>query len=429
MPFLGVLAAVALALASGNRSFSNRERLGLWLALGAHSVAAIAQVEIVTRVYGGGDILAYHRQGVMLADLLRTDPAETSWLMLQKLFHRESVPLPVPMGGESTGAMTAFVGFCMVPVNDSLYAGCMLFAGLAFLGKVAAYWVLKQEFAPAHWRRLRVGVLWIPSVVFWSSGMLKESLAITGISIVLTGGFLLARKRRLASGLAWLLLGTLATGIVKPYLLVPLAIAAAAWVYFDGARPHEERRHRRLRLNVSLLALAMGIGCILLVGKAFPKLSPENVAVEAFRMQQLVEVTEGHSDYTIGTPAEGSLRQQVAMMPLALATALFRPLPTEANNALLAASAVETLLTTLMLLWLVVSRNPLKTIARVIESPALVFLLVFSLGVGLGVGMGSTNLGTLSRYRMPFIPFYTAALLVLISRKHAWIQAASSRLR
>ena len=117
------------------------------------------------------------------------------------------------------------------------------------------------------------------------------------------------------------------------------------------------------------------------------------------------------------------------MMPLALATALFRPLPTEANNALLAASAVETLLTTLMLLWLVVSRNPLKTIARVVESPALVFLLVFSLGVGLGVGMGSTNLGTLSRYRMPFIPFYTAALLVLISRKHAWIQAASSRLR
>ena len=47
------------------------------------------------------------------------------------------------------------------------------------------------------------------------------------------------------------------------------------------------------------------------------------------------------------------------------------------------------------------------------KTPFLVFCLVFVITFGLAVGLASTNLGTLSRYRAPLLPFFAVLLLVL----------------
>jgi hypothetical protein len=49
---------------------------------------------------------------------------------------------------------------------------------------------------------------------------------------------------------------------------------------------------------------------------------------------------------------------------------------------------------------------------RLSSSPLLMFCLVFSLTMGVGVGLATTNLGTLSRYRMPLVPFFAALVLI-----------------
>jgi hypothetical protein len=47
------------------------------------------------------------------------------------------------------------------------------------------------------------------------------------------------------------------------------------------------------------------------------------------------------------------------------------------------------------------------------EDPFLVFCVVFVIAFGIAVGLTSTNLGTLSRYRSPLLPFFVVLLLVL----------------
>jgi hypothetical protein len=58
-------------------------------------------------------------------------------------------------------------------------------------------------------------------------------------------------------------------------------------------------------------------------------------------------------------------------------------------------------------------RPPRETWQTVVGSPPLAFCVVFCAVFGVGVGLMTTNLGALSRYRMPLIPFFVVLLLVL----------------
>ena len=60
---------------------------------------------------------------------------------------------------------------------------------------------------------------------------------------------------------------------------------------------------------------------------------------------------------------------------------------------------------------------------QVRASPALLFCFVLTVSLWLGTGLSSPNLGTLSRYRTPMMPFFFALLLLLRFRE----QTANSR--
>ena len=52
-------------------------------------------------------------------------------------------------------------------------------------------------------------------------------------------------------------------------------------------------------------------------------------------------------------------------------------------------------------------------VRRVTANPALMFCFVFVLVLAMGTGLSTANLGTLSRYRAPMMPFFLLLLLIL----------------
>ena len=397
-------------------SFESWEQPLVWGSLFAHFASAFAQVFVVRDVYGGGDLLGYHRSGVMLADLLREYPGEVGLRMLEMIFHQPEVLLPIPIMPGATGAMMAISGFILLFVNDSLYAACLVVGSFAFFGKLALYRVFRRELDPAFHKILLVACLWVPSVVFWSSGLLKESVAVAGLGAAIYGGHALASRRRFAAGLALLALGSVVAAVVKPYLLVPLGLAAGLWVYFDGPRPPERRRLRTIRVGNLVVGAAVAGLVIYGIGAAFPRFSPATIADEASKMQSAVESTAGGSDYEIGSADATTIGGQLSYAPLALVTAFFRPAPFEVRNPQMALNALETGTTTLLLFLALLRLGPGGFFRTILRSPILVFCAVYVIGLALGVGLATTNLGTLSRYRMPMIPFYAALVGVLGTR-------------
>jgi hypothetical protein len=286
----------------------------------------------------------------------------------------------------------------------------------AFFTGLAMYMSLREELPEKSAPRLLGACLLVPSVVFWSSALLKESIVLSGVFAMVCGGHWIARHRRFITGGIAMAAGVAVVAMLKAYILVPFGLAAGVWFYMVALRRDDAPHLKAMNLVIgSLLAVALILG----TGKLFPQYSIETFPEEAARHQEIGTRFSGDADYMLADEVgladtdDRSLQAQVAIAPLALLTALFRPLIFEAQNGQMFLNTIET--TGILALAILAGyRRGLRGIMRKLsESPLLMFCAVFVLGLGLGVGLATTNMGTLSRYRMPLVPFFMILLLEL----------------
>jgi hypothetical protein len=155
----------------------------------------------------------------------------------------------------------------------------------------------------------------------------------------------------------------------------------------------------------------MALGGIVLLGQHFPEYSLDNFAEQASRLQQLGRF--GGSAFALGDQTPSTLIGQFVYAPAALLTSLFRPFVFEAHNVPSFINALETTALTVLFLRILFVRKLVNVRKQITEDPLLVFCVVFVLAFGIAVGLASSNLGTLSRYRAPILPYFVILLLVL----------------
>src|SRR5690606_33529162 len=95
VPSLLVIVVCTAALLTALGRFNRWEHSWLVGALAAHYVAGIAQVVVVTQVYGGGDMLMYAETGSLLSQFLMEYPLEGGVRTLQIILHQPGGPIPV----------------------------------------------------------------------------------------------------------------------------------------------------------------------------------------------------------------------------------------------------------------------------------------------------------------------------------------------
>jgi uncharacterized membrane protein (DUF485 family) len=426
------MGAIAVAIVAGIgfvalgallRKATKHEARTLQMAFLAHAASAVFQVLVTEHVYGSGDMTEYWHQGVMIAESLRRDFSLILPQVLGLIFQQEETRFPFQVYGigAPTGTMAGISGLLMYALADSLYAACLLVSLSAVVCKSLLYRALKDRVPAEFHLRVMIAVLLVPSAVFWSSGLLKESVVMGPLCLMV---YALLRVRGTLSSLVAQLpvffLGALVIGLVKPYVLFPFALAAGVWIY---SRRVASGRTRALPPIYLVGGLALGFTALIGLGELFPTFAIERVAEEAANQQRLGSRIEGGSNYTIGDPERRSLIGQLAFAPLALVTSLFRPFVFEARNLLMAISAIEATVFISLLVLAAYRRGWRQLKALILSSPVLMFSVTFCVVFGVAVGLGSTNLGTLSRYRSPMLPFYGCVLLILAApqrQRHAF---------
>jgi hypothetical protein len=391
--------------------YSRREAFLLGASYFAHVISGILQVVITLRLYGGGDIFGYARMGEEVAAAVRMDFQTVGWELLRLLFQQQAnLPVVVNGVGSSTGSMVAVSAIISLITGGGLYTGCVALGVAAFFGKVALYETFRRTCVQRLRTPLLLSALLVPSVVFWSSGLLKESVAMVGLGPMLLGGHRLFEKRT-SSGIALVLVGGVIVGLLKPYILFAFTLAGGAWLYctlaWDGRIP-------QLRPVHLVAGMALAVFGVALLSRLFPRYALDTFAEQAAYHQEIGQRVRGGSTYELVTESEANVSVQLAYAPLALLTSLYRPLVFEASNAQILFNALETsvLLTlSVLVLW----RSSLRSLWRaLLETPMAVFSLTFVVVFGVAVGLTTTNLGTLSRYRMPLVPFFAALLAILL---------------
>lgn len=398
------------------------QRLLTWSFV-AHLAAAFGIVLVYKYYYGYGDMLSYYFSGVPAADALRYDFTGLFPEVVNLLFQRESfLPMTVRTGG-STGSIQAVAILLLFLLGNSLYAASAAIAVGSYVAKVLIYRALRPEFPEALHPKVLLGAALSPSGVVWTSVLLKEPVLMVFFGPAFLGLRWLIEGRRLALAVVLLVVGTTGVLLMKAYVVIALALAGGVWMFWA----------RTLRSGGSLvvkpvyLLVAAGLVSVAftVVTAVMPQLSTDRVA-EAMEAQRKAAATEGGGSnfYQGGEPTgpledEGEeapqrgLASQLGYMPFALMTALFRPFLFESFSAMQFLNSLEMT----WLLWMfvqVVRRNRwAELVKRVTGNPGLMFCAAFVLVLALGTGLATANLGTLSRYRAPMMPFFLVLLAVL----------------
>ena len=414
---LGVSFGVAVLGLLAVRRLPPSERLVPQLSLVAHILTAPLLLAIMEFGFKVSDAQHYFHVGGDIARLMRVDFAhwgpESAKFVLR--FENDlTLFFPEIYGGMySTSSMAGTVGFLMFALNDAHYASFSAMAGITFFGKLAGYRGMRAMLPAMNPSVVGVAMMLVPSVVFWSSGVVKESWAITGL------GFLTLWLSRVLEGHAFssphlLLLGIIPVALIKPYILFPFTLAAGT-AYLLA---RERATHVSIKPLYFSSASITVVVLMLALSNAFPAFSLSEIGSSTATMQRHGAMVEGGSNYSLGNAEKATLAEQITFAPLAVTTVLVRPFIFEVRNFSMLIAALESTALLVLLLRLF-RKNTLRSVFLVVRhSPPLAFCFVFSVVASIAIGLATSNFGTLSRYRIPMMPFYVLLVLVLIDEKN-----------
>nr|WP_230391948.1 hypothetical protein [Pontibacter sp. FD36] len=364
-------------------------------------------------VFDKGDTQLYYKRALMITDLAHeqgigsylhylfsNDPGGTPLEGLQKPFY------------ESAWNMPRLLSVPMLLTNDnyylsSLYLSLFSFAGLWFFVNALA------RYFPTTAIPAVVAFLVFPSVVYWSSGVLKESVLMGGMGLLLGSSLYLLfgkLKRKPILYLLLTVLGLYLVWLVKYFVAVALALTVALALLLKLIFYNPKLAHIHwLMKGLALLVLFSGIAW--LGTQLNPNLNLETIPYVVYGNYQvslLASQGKPRIDFPFLEPTYLSfaLHSQLAFIGM-----LFRPFIWEVYNVRTFAAALEN---TLLLVLAFGFVRDLFEAGRVKwrYGYLLTAMLVYVFVMGVLLAYSMPNLGTLNRYRVVVLPFVVYLLLL-----------------
>jgi hypothetical protein len=376
-----------------------------WPALSVKIAAGIGVGLLYMRYYLTGDTLGYFDDGKLLSALAREDiSGYLDFVWNSSLSSEISLRMVEPRAI----FFVKIVSFFNLLTADNYWLTATWFSVIGF----SASWFLVKKierFIPGITIPAVVAFLFFPSVVFWTSGLIKESLACACL-FFLTGVLLEAwfeRAVRVRDSLlaipALLLLWTLKYYYAAIFIPVILACIVYRFVLQPLIKP------RYLLTEVLWFALTFAVPLVLI------SFTRPNFYMDRF-LQVIVSNNLAYNQVSVPwdcihfynlSPDVGSI---LTNSPLALISGLFRPFIFEATNPFQVIAGVENLFV------FIFAMACLLNVKQFSRSPHRILIMGLCIYVGvlcIFITLSTPNFGTLSRYRVGFIPYFL--MIVLIS--------------
>ncbi|MBX2964253.1 MAG: hypothetical protein KF687_17200 [Cyclobacteriaceae bacterium] len=298
---------------------------------------------------------------------------------------------------------------------SSYSATAVLFSVLSFCGAWLLFLTFYKQYPHRH-KWIAIATLFIPSVVFWGSGLLKDTITLAAIGFLTyaTHQLFIQRKFSIASVLLFLVSIWIIFS-VKKYILMCFLPALLLWIYTRQLTMIRSLVLKILIVPVILFFLVgSGYYAVYLVGESDQRYSVDRIAVTAQITAYDIGFYSGKdagSTYSIGE-LDGTFGNMIGKAPQAINVSLFRPYMWEIRNPLMALTATESILLLFFTLFVILKCR--GKLIRTLNDPTILFCLIFSLTFAFAVGVSTFNFGTLARYKIPLLPFFLLALVLIL---------------
>jgi hypothetical protein len=418
-----ILIIYTVAYILRNRITDEVTRPYFFPALTAKILGALALGFIYQFYYNGGDTYNFHTYGSRhIWEAFMENPATGFKLLFgdgsnEIGIYKYSSRIPFFHDRSSFTVIRIATVFDLFTFS-SYSATAVLFAVIGFVGLWMLF-VAFYEIRPDLHKAIAIATLFIPSVVFWGSGLLKDTVTLAGLGIatLLIKRIFLDRRINIFNVLLLLLCFYIVYSI-KKYILLTYLPAVMIWIYATNLSKIRSVAFKIMMLPfVIAITVVSGYFAINQVGKDDSRYALDQLGNTARITAYDIAYLTGHdagSTYTLGE-LDGSFGSLVKLGPQAINVSLFRPYIWEVRNPLMLMSAMESLILLLLTLYVVLKRG--STLFVTLTNPHIIFCMVFSLTFAFAVGVSTFNFGSLSRYKIPLLPFYTLALILIYYEK------------
>lgn len=389
-------------------------------ALALRIIGALAVGFIYQFYYNGGDTFNYHTYGSRhIWNAFMDSPSKGFRIFFyggSDLTNVYEYASRIVFLDDPGSFMIVRLAFLADIFTFSAYSGtAVLFSVFSFIGMWMFFQTFYNRYPHMH-QQFAIASFFIPSVFFWGSGLLKDTITLGCLGMaVYSADQIFIRSRINPIRIALLFLSLLLLYRVKVYILMAFLPSAIVWIFLSRVQSIRYTLVKFILFPIALgLSVALGFIAIMRTGATSEKYSIDNIArtaqITAYDIRYYTGKDAG-SGYSIGE-LDGSLESMVKLAPAAVNVTLFRPYLWEVKNPLMLLAALEAFLLLLGVLYIILTTR--SAIFTGLRNPDVLFTLVFSITFAFAVGVSTFNFGTLVRYKIPMLPFFVVMLGLML---------------
>lgn len=296
--------------------------------------------------------------------------------------------------------MVKIVSVFNVFTGSRYYVNVIFYSFLTFFGPIAFIRVMNNVF-PNRKLIITAGTFLIPSFLFWSSGIHKDGLIFTYVSLITFVVYFGLKKNKL--GIKELLLVALLLLLIFPvrnHVVLACIPGLFAWWLAE--------KYFKRKWIAFLLVTIIGSTAFFSAKYVHPKLDlPISIVLRNKDFKAL-----GGNSFLPQRKLEPTFTSFLQNAPQALNHTLVRPYVTEFLSPLYLASALE-----ILLIWILVSVWFFRYTDNPYKHSVVQFLFLVSMVLLLLTGYIVPQLGAIVRYRAIFFPFLLVPIIATIAWK------------
>lgn len=368
--------------------------------------------------YGSGDTVEYFHGADTLGEIATSDPG--TYFQLLSLSHEDAQPILRKLNKVIFYSHTSEEWFMVKLVSPFILLGfksymgvTLFFSLLSFFGSFKLF-QLMNKILPNQTRLVFTINFLIPTSLFWSSGILKDTVAFTCFAFLCSTFYSIVYERRFVYLLfipviAYIILN------LKAYILIsfaPWALITLVFVFTSSIK------------NALVKYLTGPVIVILTVSFGYLGINYLIESNQEYNTKNFFHILKGfHTWHTYLGGSAYNLGEMeyteiglIKKIPAAINVTLFRPYPWESGTALVLFNSLESMfMIFLTIRALFITR--LRFFKHLFQNKFLTGALFFCLFFAFFIGITSYNFGALSRFKVPLTAIFVFILIYVIQQE------------
>ena len=302
--------------------------------------------------------------------------------------------------------LNAIIGLVSFKIH---FIHALFFSFLSLIGFVFIIKTLKKILPKENFRNTFWVLIIFPSILLFTSGILKEPLIIFGLGICTYCAISLSENRKIKTKkILFLILSVVLILKVKFYVFCCLTTGLIVFVTIK-----KTSKNPKLILLINLLILCIIIGFL-----HFTESKYDPISIISEKQQDFIRLAEF---YNAGSRLEISQIQDnllsfLKAIPRGFINSILKPLPWEISSKIHLISVFENLTIISLIAYVFSKYKKLKTTFKINDYASTYAVLVFVISLYCIIGMTTPVFGALIRYKIPGLIFILIGLTITIDK-------------